>query len=85
MSKKDKCLKEINEVETELKRRVRELWTAVERKKIKERGEEDADFYQIWYKLCKLETITSWVNNYGYLTRSQKHILKEYRHGRTIS
>jgi hypothetical protein len=38
----------------------------------------EADFYQIWYRLCKIDTMEKWTNNHGYLTRSQVNILKEY-------
>jgi len=78
MNKKEKCLSIVNNAESILKEKIRETWTQFERKEIKKRGEAEADFYQIWYQLCKLETMKKWVNVHGYLTRSQRIILKEY-------
>ena len=71
-------LKWINRVEEKLKQRVRESWSPSEQKDIVLRGEKEADFYQIWFKICKLESMRRWVNNTGKLTRSQREILKEY-------
>jgi len=78
ISNKEKCLRVLSSVENALKQNVRETWTLFERREIKKRGETEADFYQIWYKLCKIDTMKKWVNTHGYLTRSQRIILKEY-------
>lgn len=79
MIKKKKLLLEVNEIENSLKSKVRERWTKSEREEIKNRGEIEADFYQIWYEICKLESMRKWVKVHGYFTNSQKEILKEYR------
>jgi len=74
--------KNIERVEAKLKSRVRESWTPSERRAVQARGEVDADFFRIWFKLCKLESMRRWVNNYGNLTRNDRRILKEYdEHG----
>jgi hypothetical protein len=75
---KREALRWIDNVEDRLKAKVRTAWSPSERREIELRGELEADFYQIWFKLCKLESIRRWVNNYGKLTRSQRNILKEY-------
>ena len=62
-----------------LKEREREKWSNIETQKINERGEQDADFYRIWYKLCWLDRLLKWVEKYEYFTNSQKRILKEYK------
>jgi hypothetical protein len=78
MSNKEKWQKVLDDVELILKRSVRDKWTRFEAKEIEKRGETEADFYQVWYKLCKLETMRKWVSVHGYLTNSQVRILKEY-------
>ena len=69
---------EIERVEAKLKARVRESWTPSERREVQERGEMEADFFQIWFKLCKLDSMRRWVSKYRKLTRNDKRILKEY-------
>ena len=76
--KKDKILQWIDSVERGLKIKTRQSWVFVERLEIQKRGEEDADFYKIWFKLCKLERIRYLVKKMGMLTRSQRKFLKEY-------
>lgn len=68
----------IDRVEKRLRDRIRQSWSNAEREEIRERGELEADFYRIWYKLCKLDSMRRWVKNYGKLTRSYRRILKEY-------
>lgn len=71
-------MQQIERVEKKLKDRVREGWSPWERKEVQSRGELEADFYQIWFKLCKLESMRRWVRKYGKLTRSYKIILRGY-------
>ena len=78
MDRKERYFKTIKNVKELLKQKIRESWTTGERKEVQRRGEMEADFYQIWYRLCKLETMEKWINVHGYLTRSQINILKEY-------
>jgi len=78
MDKKQKCLETVERVKKALKQKVRESWSPSEKKAIQERGELEADFYQVWYKLCKLETMERWIEKHGFLTGSQTRILREY-------
>jgi len=75
---KDKILQWIDTVEEGLKTKTRQSWSFLEESEIKKRGEEGADFYKIWFKLCKLERIRYLVKKMGMLTRSQRKFLKEY-------
>ena len=68
----------IEAVEAKLKARVRESWSPSEHREIQARGEMEADFYHIWFKLCKLDSMRRWVSKYRKLTRNDKRILREY-------
>ncbi len=69
-SKKKKLEQRIDEVENQLKDTERARWSLVETKKIKERGEQPADFFRIIYKLQMLERMQKFLRTNGYLVKS---------------
>ncbi len=70
VSKKEKLRLRIDKVENQLKDVERSRWSLAETKKIKERGEELADFYRTVYKLQMLEKMRKFLDSHGYLVRS---------------
>ena len=75
----NKLYNEVVKVKKWLKKLEREKWSNTEKKEILIRGEKNADFYRIWYKLCWLDHLLEWIEKHGYITRSQKRILEEYK------
>lgn len=69
-SKKEKLKNKINTVEEILKENERARWSTAETEKIKERGEELADFFRIIYKLQMIHKMRVFLNKHGYLVRS---------------
>jgi len=70
ISKKEQLEQKINIVERQLKGGERARWSPIEYKKIKERGEELADFFRIIYKLQMLDKMRKFLEKHGYLVRS---------------
>jgi len=70
IEKKEQLRQKINNVERQLKGGERARWSPIERKKIKERGEEPADFFRIIYKLQMLEKMRKFLEKHGCLVRS---------------
>ena len=69
-SKKERLEQKINAVEEQLKDSERARWSPVEHKKIKERGEEPADFFRIIYKLQMLDKMRKFLKGNRYLVKS---------------
>lgn len=70
IEKKEQLRQKIENVEKRLKDGERARWSPIERKKIKERGEELADFFRIIYKLQMLDKMRKFLEKHGYLVRS---------------
>jgi len=70
IEKKEQLRQKINNVEKQLKDIERARWSPIECKKIKERGEELADFFRIIYKLQMLGKMRKFLEKHGYLVRS---------------
>lgn len=69
-NKKERLGQKINVVENQLKDTERARWSPAEREKIKERGEEPADFFRIIYKLQMLDKMRKFLEKHGYLVKS---------------
>ena len=69
-SKKEQLKNKINGVEEQLKDIERSRWSSAEAEKIKERGEELADFFRIIYKLQVIHKMRGFLEKHGYLVRS---------------
>ena len=70
ISKKEQFKNKINAVEEQLKDIERARWTQSETEKIKDRGEELADFFRIIYKLQMIYKMRVFLDKHGYLVRS---------------
>jgi len=70
IEKKEQLRQKIENVERQLKGGERARWSPAERIKIKERGEEPADFFRIIYKLQMLDKMRKFLEKHGYLVRS---------------
>ena len=70
IEKKEQLKQKINIVEKQLKDIERTRWSPAEYEKIKERGEEPADFFRIIYKLQMLDKMRKFLEKHGYLVRS---------------
>lgn len=73
-----KILEKLDKIEFAFKTRERERWSKSERDEVLKRGEEPADFYQIWSKLIKLWAIKYWIKKYNYLPLSYKRQIEEW-------
>lgn len=78
MNKNRKILERLDEIEKAFKKREREKWSRVERDEVLKRGEQSADFYQIWDKLVRLWAIRVWLGKYEYFPGSYKQQIKEW-------
>jgi len=74
--KKD-WLKEIDRTRELLKQKAREQWSLPEKRKIKQRGEQEVDFFRIWYPLCVLERMERYWSKYRWMPPSWQRILKD--------
>jgi len=70
IKKKEQLKQKIDSVEKKLKDIERTRWSSAESEKIKERGEELADFFRIIYKLQMLDKMRKFLERHGYLVRS---------------
>lgn len=70
IKKKEQLKQKIDNVEKKLKDIERTRWSSAEYEKIKERGEELADFFRIIYKLQMLDKMRKFLERHGYLVRS---------------
>ena len=69
-NRKEQLKQKINIIEEQLKDIERVRRSPTEHEKIKERGEEPADFFRIIYKLQMLDKMRKFLEKHGYLVRS---------------
>ena len=73
-----KVLERLDEIEGAFKKRERERWSRAERDAVLKRGEQPADFYQVWDRLVKLWAMKDWLGKYSYFPDSYKNKIKEW-------